>query len=583
MATSDPSQVNASLVIDIGAISTRAFIFGLAEARYRLLGFGQAPTTVGAFGRDVRHGIRQAIEELQAITGRILLDSQKRVIQPSDRSGNGVDRCLVTVSAGPPLNLLLAGLHKEASLESACRLARTTYAGAARLFDLSSNPNPEVIIDDILGNRPDAILISGGYDNGASRSVLRLLEPIRMAFLRFPEELQPEILFAGNQALHPLVKALFNRSTHLHLAPNIRPSSSQENLDAARDVLSAVTVLARLRQLPGLKSFCEETRSEVLPAAHAFSRVIHYFEQVFHSHKGVLGIEIEPAGMIYSAVFQGKLTQAVYPRPAWVETLPVNELASPIGDWLVSTGTSDIRIQEYLLNQALYPAALPVTETDLGIRHAQIRASLQRLLADVERDFPDAIRYLDDGKLSWVEPILAAGSLVAGLPNLCQAGLALLDGLQPNGITTLLLDPHHAATSIGALAGFHPLMATQVLDSDVFIHLATIIAPVGTAPVGTPVLRVRASFDEGHEKLMDIRQGDLEVIPLPVGQRASLQLQPFYRYDIGMGGAGRGGNLRVTGSSLGIIIDARGRPLSLPESVERRAEIYRKWLWMLGG
>lgn len=43
---------------------------------------------------------------------------------------------------------------------------------------------------------------------------------------------------------------------------------------------------------------------------------------------------------------------------------------------------------------------------------------------------------------------------------------------------------------------------------------------------------------------MDIRQGDLEVIPLPAGQRASLQLQPFHRYDVGMGGAGRGGNTR---------------------------------------
>jgi hypothetical protein len=583
MAASDPLQINALLALDIGATITRAFLFGLAEERYRLLGSGQAPTTLGAFGRDVRHGIRQAIEELQAMTGRILLDSQKRVIQPIDRSGNGVDRCLVTVSAGPPLNLLLAGLHKEASLESAYRLARTTYTGAARLIDLSANPNPEAIIDDILENRPDVILISGGFENGAARSVLRLLEPIRMAFLRFPVELQPEILFAGNQALQPLVQALFNCSPHLHLAPNIRPSSNQENLDAARDVLAGVTVIARQRQLPGLKSFCEETRSEVLPAAHAFSRVIHYFEQVFRSQKGVLGVDLQPVGMSLSAVFQGKLTQAVYPRPALIEMLPVSELASPISDWLAIPGVSVTRIKEYLLNQALYPLALPITELDLGIRHAQSRAALRCLLADVERDFPGAVRYLDNGKLSWVEPVLATGSLISGLPNLSQACLTLLDGLQPNGITTLLLDPHQAATAIGAVAGFHPLMATQVLDSDVFIHLATIIAPLGAAPVGTPILRVRTLFDEGHEKLMDIRQGDLEVIPLPVGQRASLQLQPFHRYDVGMGGAGRGGSLRVTGSSLGIIIDARGRPLSLPESVERRTEIYRKWLWMLGG
>ncbi len=583
MATSDPLQINALLALDIGATITRALLFGLDGERYRLLGSGQSPTTLGASGQDVRYGLRQAIEELQATTGRILLDSQKRIIQPIDRGGNGIDRCLVTVSVGPPLNLLLAGLHKEASLESAFRLARTTYAGAVRLIDLSANPNPEAMIDDILDNRPDIILISGGFNSGASRSVLRLLEPIRMAFLRFPEELQPEILYVGNQALQPLVQVLFNHSPHLHLAPNIRPSLNQENLEAAQDVLANITALTRLRQLPGLKSFCQETSSEVLPSAHAFSRVIHYLEQVFRSQKGVLGVDIGPAGMSLSAVVQGKLTQAVYPQPALVEALPVNDLVNPISDWLASPGISDARIKEYLLNQALYPRALPVTEPDLAIRHAQSRAALRRLLADVERDFPGAIRYLDTGKLSSVEPILVAGSLIAGLPNLSQACLTLIDGLQPNGITTLLLDPCQVAAAIGALAGTHPVMAAQVLDSNVLIHLATVITPLGIAPAGTPVLRIRILFDEGHEKLMDIRQGDLEVIPLPDGQRASLQLQPFHRYDIGMGGAGRGGSLRVTGSSLGIIVDARGRPLNLPESVERRAEIYRKWFWMLGG
>ena len=66
---------------------------------------------------------------------------------------------------------------------------------------------------------------------------------------------------------------------------------------------------------------------------------------------------------------------------------------------------------------------------------------------------------------------------------------------------------------------------------------------------------------------MDVHQGDLEVIPISPGKSALLQLQPFHRYDIGMGGAGRGGSVRITGSALGIVIDARGRPLILPEDL----------------
>jgi hypothetical protein len=34
---------------------------------------------------------------------------------------------------------------------------------------------------------------------------------------------------------------------------------------------------------------------------------------------------------------------------------------------------------------------------------------------------------------------------------------------------------------------------------------------------------------------------------------------------------------------LGLVIDARGRPLHLPSEPARRHEIIKKWLWTLGG
>jgi hypothetical protein len=50
-----------------------------------------------------------------------------------------------------------------------------------------------------------------------------------------------------------------------------------------------------------------------------------------------------------------------------------------------------------------------------------------------------------------------------------------------------------------------------------------------------------------------------------------------------MGAPGRGGTLRVSGGALGLIIDARGRPLLFSEDLNRRKDLYRKWLWTLGG
>jgi hypothetical protein len=36
------------------------------------------------------------------------------------------------------------------------------------------------------------------------------------------------------------------------------------------------------------------------------------------------------------------------------------------------------------------------------------------------------------------------------------------------------------------------------------------------------------------------------------------------------------------GGALGLIIDARGRPLPIPTDPETRIEVNRKWLWDIG-
>ena len=64
-------------------------------------------------------------------------------------------------------------------------------------------------------------------------------------------------------------------------------------------------------------------------------------------------------------------------------------------------------------------------------------------------------------------------------------------------------------------------------------------------------------------------------------EAATLRLQPLHRFDVGMG-PGRGGSLKVVGGSMGIVIDARGRPLNLNVDPVQRREQMKKWLWILG-
>ncbi len=71
-------------------------------------------------------------------------------------------------------------------------------------------------------------------------------------------------------------------------------------------------------------------------------------------------------------------------------------------------------------------------------------------------------------------------------------------------------------------------------------------------------------------------------IRLPVGQAGTLHLTPLHRFDVGMGGLGRGGTVKVIGGVLGVLIDARGRPLRLPAEPSGRRELLNKWLATAG-
>ena len=59
-------------------------------------------------------------------------------------------------------------------------------------------------------------------------------------------------------------------------------------------------------------------------------------------------------------------------------------------------------------------------------------------------------------------------------------------------------------------------------------------------------------------------------------------LQPFHRADAGLG-PGKAGTVTVTGGALGVVIDARGRPLQIPSDPVRRRELMKRWSYAVGG
>jgi hypothetical protein len=169
-------DADSLLALDIGEITTRAALFDIVGGHYRFLASGSAPSTVNAPYHDAGEGVRAALDQLQSITGRVLVGPDEKLILPSAEDGSGVDTLAVTLSAGPPLKVVAVGLLEDVSLESARRLATTTYARVIECISLNDRRRPEARLDAILRLRPDLVIAAGGTEGGASQSVIKLLE-----------------------------------------------------------------------------------------------------------------------------------------------------------------------------------------------------------------------------------------------------------------------------------------------------------------------------------------------------------------------------------------------------------------------
>ena len=581
------SLVNADslLAIDVGAVSTRAMLFDVVDGRYRFLACGTAPSTARAPFFDVGEGIRRSIDQLQEITGRELVGEDENLILPSNPNGSGVDVCVATLSAGAPLRVVAIGLLEDISAESAVRLASTTYAQVVDTLSLNDRRKQAARIDTLMRLRPDLVIVAGGTEDGASQSVLSLLEPLGLACYLSPEGQRPEVLYAGNQALVEEVETLIGSLTHLSVSPNIRPALDMEQLSAAQPELAQVYRSIHIRGINGVQELDEWAGGKLMPTATAFGRMVRFLSHVYDSAKGVLGVDVGASAAVLAAGFVGDLHLGVYPDlglGANITGILENSTLEEIASWL-PFDFSPNEIRDYIYNKSLYPYTLPGSHEMLALEGAIARRAMQvgvkRLLAYLPA------RYRREGSrlLPLFEPIVATGSILTNAPSRGQALLTLLDGLQPTGVTTVVLDQNNIMPALGAAAQVNSILPVQVLESSTFINLGTVISPYGRAPYGALALRVKVKQEGSSETTLEIKHGTMEVLPLPLGKVANIHLQPLNRFDVGMGGPGRGGSVRVAGGALGVIIDARGRPLRLPKEDDRRRELLKKWIWTLGG
>jgi hypothetical protein len=217
---------------------------------------------------------------------------------------------------------------------------------------------------------------------------------------------------------------------------------------------------------------------------------------------------------------------------------------------------------------------VPETAEDLLLEQAAAREAIS-LTRDRARG-----RWLGshEGQVPHVDLIVGRGAVLSGAPLRGQAALILLDAMQPRGVCALALDQASLLPQLGALASLYQVAAAQAVARDGLLRLGTVIALEGTGKEGTVALKLKIEYDDGQSLSVEVPYGALEVVPLATGRRAVVELRPGSQFDVGLGKRGKGATTELDGGVLGIIIDARGRPLSLPADDEKRRAKIRDWM-----
>jgi hypothetical protein len=573
-------KINSILAATCGNSTTTAALIELTDGHYRLAGTGHAPSTHGSPWRDITVGLQNAARQIEKTTGRTLLSPGGWPIKPRQPNNQGVDAFVVVSSAGAPLAVALAGLMNNISLSSARRAAATTFTHITAELALDSEAgnrrsSAEAQIQTIQRNPPDVILLTGGTDGGAERPVIEMANTILMALQVLATSHKPDILFAGNQDIRDQIVEIIGKTATLKVVNNVRPTLDDENLSPTQIELEILYLQRKMQQLPGFDKLSQWSNFPPLPASRSFEKAIAYLGQ--HNQMNILGASIG-SGATMIAVQAGNYQGATIRSDAGVghslaslvKTVPIRQFQR----WL----PFDIHPQDLhnqLLNKALHPTTIPASPEDLMIEYAIAREALRTTVTQARAGWP-LQPSTGQADIQW-NMIIGAGRTLTHALHRHHVAMIILDALEPWGVTSLALDQYDLFNMLGAIAAVQPIAAVEITSQDFLLNLGTIVAPTGHSSSGKIAFSLKMESANGDIREIEIPFGEIQVVDLPPGQKATLEIRPARHLDIGIGQPGRSAVAEVEGGILGVIIDARGRPLRLPRDDKQRQAKLAHW------
>jgi len=581
------------LATDVGSTTTKARFFHRRDGEWRFLVAGEAPTTVETPYEDVTLGVRNAVREVEELTGhQILSEDGSGIAVPYDGKV-GVDLYCTTSSAGGGLQMMVAGLIKMMTAESANRAALGAGGIVMDVIARDDGRKPYEKIKRIRSLRPDMILLAGGVDGGATTHVMEVTEIIKAAEpkSRLGVSYELPLVYAGNKNLRNQIEKLMSSSFAVTMVENLRPVLSVENTGPARIAIHELFMEHVMSHAPGYLKLMKWTDVDIMPTPAGEGLAIQLIADAFKEN--VLGVGLGGATTNVYSVFDGRFVRSVSANLG---------MSYSITNVMKETGIRNIMrwlpfkldkedVASRLMNKMIRPTTIPQTLEDLIIEHSVAREALRLGLnhhktiatrlkgVHVDRSIGDVFQ--DAMAKTYVEMmnisiIAGTGGLLSHAPDRIQSMITLIDAFQPEGVTRILQDSVFMMPHLGVLSTVYREAAWNIFDKDCLVRLGTVIAPAGTGSLGDPVMTVELEIPEREVLKEDLKFGEIKRIDLEEGQEAKVFIKPHKGYDVGEG-SGREIESTVMGGVVGIVFDARGRPLQLPEEDSERKEMLMNW------
>jgi len=587
---SDTSRIVAT---DCGSTTTKAILIERRDGEYRLAGRGEAPTTVEAPFDDVTVGVLNAVGELEELTEHQFIADQ-RVKTPLAGEA-GADLYLSTSSAGGGLQMLVTGVVKTMTAESAQRAALGAGAIVIDVISVDDGREDHERVARIRSIRPDMILMSGGTEGGTVQHLLDTAELLVAAAPRprLGRGFKLPVIYAGNSEAREGVREVLGAEVELIAEENLRPQLDLENLGPAREAIHRLFLEHVMAQAPGYDKLLTWTSAPVMSTPRAVGEMV----QLAARDEGVdvLAVDIGGATTDVFSVFGEQFNRTVSANLG---------LSYSIGNVLAEAGAAGIRrwipveiheddLRNRLRNKMIRPTTIPQTREDLLIEQAVAREALRLALlhhgalasglkgVQQARTMADLFTQTSGGEtlvdLMSLGLIIGSGGILSHAPRRQQAALMLIDAFQPQGVTRLAVDSIFMMPQLGVLAEELPQAAMEVFRRDCLVALGTVVAPVGRIRGAEGVvLEWRMGAESG-----ELRAGELKRIPLATGEKVYIEITPARGMDVGAG-KGRRWTGTVEGGAAGVIFDGRGRPLELPDDAAERRQRVSEWIEAMG-